>query len=375
MIMIERQKIVELSTKMVEIPSVTGRESECYAVLELAKDFLGNGVELRRIKNKTESGTTWSYLWGDENSLLTPRLLLSGHIDVVAAEDYQFRAKTEGDKLCARGAGDMKGHVASMLASYKKWLDEGGARGVGLLLTSDEEVGGFGGARYVVEHEGLRPDVVFIPDGEFDFNIVESQKAPHHFHVRALGEGGHASRAFQIDNPLNRIMKLYSAMRSKYSVATREDDWKSTFEMTVLNTKSGSANKIPSEVEAWFSWRWPLEQFSFEEGVADMMKFAKEFGCEILPDGHGMGEGCLTPRNADFVQIWKGVIEEKRGGKVGFCNMHGATDGRHFYAHKAKVLVTSGITSGAHSTKEWVDISSLVTLSEAIYDYQRKITK
>jgi succinyl-diaminopimelate desuccinylase len=369
-----KEQIIDLTRRLVEIPSVTGDEWECQRIIEMAVEMIGPRAMRREfVRTNTKGESVRSVLWGDENTMMEPRLLLAGHIDVVAAAANQFDAKIVGDRLYGRGAGDMKGFDAAMLVAYGKWIDEGGPRGVGLLLTSDEEVGGFDGARYVVEKEGLRPDVVFIPDGEFDFDIVESQKAPHHFHIQADGVGGHASRAYRIDNPLNRVIKLYQAMRTKYSLATLQNDWQSTFEMTVLETKNGSANKIPAEVEAWFSWRWPLEQFGFAEGVADMNRLAKEFDCQILPDGHGGGEGCLTQRTDTCVMTWKGIIEKQLRREVGYTNMHGATDGRHFYKYGARVLVTSGLSGGAHAIDEWVDLPSLVDLAEAIGIYAKEL--
>jgi succinyl-diaminopimelate desuccinylase len=366
-----KESIEDLTRRMVEIPSVTGRREESLAVLDLVDEFLGD------VDSKTfEKNGVVSRLWGDLEAIMNPKLLLSGHVDVVDAPERLFCPVIEDGRMFGRGAGDMKGFVASMVASYTDWITKmNGAHGVGLLLTSDEEVGGFNGTRYVID-EGLKAGVVFIPDGSFDYDIVQSQKAPHHFHVRAKGTGGHASRAFEIDNPVNRIWKLYGKMRGKYAKASLDDSWKTTFEMTVVNTdKESSANAIPSEVEAWFSWRWPLEQISFNQGVEDMKRFSKDFGVDILDDGHGMGEGCITDPSAEYVQIWKGVIEKKLGKKVGFQNMHGATDGRHFYMNGSEqVLATSGLTGAHHSGKnaevdEWVDLESLGVLSSAISEY------
>lgn len=392
----EIEKITNLTKRMVEIPSVTGKYAEAVTVLDLVNSFLKGSPELisRSFEsvNKETGEKFVSRLWGSNNSLLEPKLLLSGHIDVVQAESKFFQPVEKDGRLYGRGAGDMKGHAAAMIVAYKNWITEhGNSDEVGLLLTSDEEVGGFNGARYVVENGGMRPSVVFIPDGEFSFDIVDSQKAPHHFHVRALSttKGGHVSRAFELDNPVNRILLVYAEMRKKYALATKDDEWKSTFEMTIFNTGNGededrvinSANQIPQIADAWFGWRWPLEveiggqKPTFESGERNLKRIAKKYGVEILADGHGLGEGCYTNPEAPFVKKWKGIIEEIIDKKVGFRHMHGATDGRHFAKFGAKVLVTSAVTEGAHSNNEWVNIESLAQLAEAVYAYQQEITK
>lgn len=394
--MSRREHIQRLTQEMVEVPSVTGEREENLAVLDLVDGYLGGGVKL---ESKTfERKGVVSRLWGDPDSLMNPRLLMCGHVDVVDGDSGLFKPRVEDGRMYGRGTGDMKGNVAAMVDAYKRRLvEEGGPGGVGLLLVSDEEVGGFDGARYVVE-EGLRAPVVFIPDGTAgkDFDIDESQKAPHHFTIRALGEGGHASLAFEIDNPVNRIWRVYTAMRAKYGLATPQHPWQSTFEMSVIHTDnfdSRSANRIPAEVYASFSWRWPLEHFEYEEGVADMERWCAEHGCEIvwvdereeekrksgerIWKSHGLGEGMWVYTSRSEVQMWKGVIEEIIGREVGFAKAHGAADARHFYQadREAAIIVTQSRGGGFHNDGEWVDIESLVQLSEAIYRYQKLVTK
>lgn len=382
----ERQQITDLTRRLVEIPSETGREKEAVDIFNLVDEYLGKSTNLESItfegKNPADKGTYKSRLWGDHSTLMEPKLLLCGHIDVVSVpkdKQYLYSARVEKNKMFGRGTSDMKGGVASMLRAFKRRItEEGSPNGVALLLTSDEEHGGFGGASHLVTNEGLKPSVIFIPDGDnSSYGIIDNQKAPHHFRVVASGPGGHASRAFEIYNPLDAIIKVYLTMQGKYAKATKEDDWKSTFEMTVIESSSKSKNQISSTAEAWFSWRWPIEDFLLEEGREDMRK-----ACELTPgvklvEEEGFGDMCkVDDINAPFVTIWKGIIQDVANVEAPFKHMHGATDGRHFYREGFKqVLVTSGIGDGAHSDNEWVDIDSLVKLSEAIYKYQKEMTK
>jgi len=369
-----KKEILQLSEELIQIPSITGDNIACKRALEVLNKYLGEKLHLRVFKDNG----VYSYLWGDKNTLMTPKLLLSGHVDVVGVDEDEtlFKPVIRNGKLYGRGSGDMKGPDAAMVVAYKKWVEEAGARGVGLLITSDEEEGGFNGTRHVVE-QGLSPQIVFIPDGNIDFNIVESQKAPHHFVIEAKGPGGHASESFAVENPLNKLVAVYSEMREKYALASQNDNWKSTFEMTVINTPNKSKNKISNSATAAFSWRWPLEQITFERGRADMIAVCKKNGCDIIEE-EGGGEGCLTDKNAEFVKVWQTTIEEVIGRNTKFVNMHGATDGRHFYNGKnggsKNVLVTSVKTDKHHGTDEWVDIESLSQLAEALLIYKNKLT-
>lgn len=379
----EQEKIADLTKNLIEIPSITGKAAEAKRVFNLVDAYLGGeaGIVSKtfRGKNDADGKVYESRIWGDPKSLLTPELLLCGHIDVVdVAEDksYLFAPIPNQGILMGRGAADMKGGVAAILTAFKRRLEvDGAAAGVSLVLTSDEEHGGFGGIGNLIANEDLKPKVVFIPDGEgANFDIVDSQKAPHHFKVVAKGPGGHASRAFEIDNPINRVIKVYSEMQKKYALATVDDAWKSTFEMTVIQSLEKAKNQIPSEVSAWFSWRWPIEQIRFEQGRKDMLAVCKKYRVELTEE-EGFGAACkIDNKNAPYVQIWKAIIEKEIGKSVEYKNMHGATDGRHFYdAGIRQVLVTAPISGGAHANNEWVNIDSLVQLAKAVYNYQQEI--
>jgi acetylornithine deacetylase/succinyl-diaminopimelate desuccinylase-like protein len=86
-------------------------------------------------------------------------LLLQGHVDVVTTAHQRwthppFEGRLEDGEVWGRGALDMKGGVAMMLAAVLRAKAEGVRlpRDVVLLVLSDEENGGDLGARYLVEH-------------------------------------------------------------------------------------------------------------------------------------------------------------------------------------------------------------------------------
>lgn len=373
------KRITQLTSDLVEIRSETKNQEKVKEALDFVSGYL---KELNLTEVEFENNGVVSKLWVVPGQNFPLKILLCGHIDVVDANDDQYIPRIENGAMFGRGTGDMKGHDAAMIVALKDYIEKGGDGSVGLLLTGDEEVGGLNGAKFVLE-QGVSTDLVFIPDGEFNFGIVESEKAPHHFHVKAVGPGGHASKAFMIDNPINRLLKVYHGMQAKYAIATKENNWNSTFEMTTIKTGVNSENAIASEVDAWFSWRFPIEQFSFEERVNDIVNLCEENGCRLITEtikdangsvvekaGHGGGEGCFTDFNDPAVGLWKNVIEGVLGREIGKTNMHGATDGRHFYNKGSKVLITSADSGGAHvEDGEWVDLQSLARLSEAIERY------
>ena len=103
-----------------------------------------------------------------------PPLLLYGHVDVVttAEQTWQhppFAGVVAGGYVWGRGALDMKGGVAMLLASFLRAKAEGLhlPGDVVLVMLVDEEAGGDNGAQYLVEHHaGLFADMRYAL-GEF----------------------------------------------------------------------------------------------------------------------------------------------------------------------------------------------------------------
>jgi acetylornithine deacetylase/succinyl-diaminopimelate desuccinylase-like protein len=104
---------------------------------------------------------------------LAPGLLLQGHLDVVPAKGSWSRAPFGGEiaegYVWGRGALDMKGGVAMMLAAFLR-AAAADARPPGdvlLCLMSDEEAGSDHGARFLVEEHAELFDGVRFAIGEF----------------------------------------------------------------------------------------------------------------------------------------------------------------------------------------------------------------
>lgn len=360
---------INLTTKLVKIPSVTGNHKECAKAIKIIDEYLG-----KKFKSKTftKNGFT-SKLWSTSSTPMKPKLLLSGHLDVVdtGGNTKLFTPIIKNSTLIGRGAGDMKGHIAAMLVALKKHVKKNPNANISLLLTTDEEMGGFNGTRHVIS-KGLSPKTVFVPDGSINFNLVESEKAPHHFIVSSKGPGGHASKSFEIKNPINNIFNFYSDVRKSFAKADKKNPWASTFEMTFINTANKSKNKIPSEVTAAFSWRWPIEQIDFQKGRKKVLSLCKKHNCIVIKE-EGGGEGTLVNTKSHDIKKWKKIIEKSLNKKVRFTKSHGTSDARHFYNNKKcgtdNIIITSAATGGHHASDEWIDINSLFQLSKSLSSF------
>ena len=183
----------------------------------------GNEAQCVRYINSllTDAGYETSILAKDSNrpNLIArlkgqgtvPPLLLYGHVDVVSTANQKwthppFEGKVVDGYIWGRGALDMKGGIAMMLAAFLRAKAEGltPAGDVVLAILSDEEAGSDYGAKYLVENhaeqfEGIRYAIgefggFLIYIGQQKFYVIQvAEKQFCWMKLILRGPGGHAS--------------------------------------------------------------------------------------------------------------------------------------------------------------------------------------
>ena len=110
-----------------------------------------------------------------------PKLLLAAHIDVVPGPEALFTPKIDNDnqRMYGRGAYDMKMAIACYMLLLEELKERLGELDFGIMLTSDEEIGGMNGVRCLLE-AGYSADAVLLPDGGFNWNFEEAAKGVLH---------------------------------------------------------------------------------------------------------------------------------------------------------------------------------------------------
>jgi len=182
-----------------------GNERECiYWIKGLLEDL---GCEVRIIAGDAERPNLIARLAGAGQS---PPLLLQGHVDVVAARGQwqhdPFAGELSGGYVWGRGALDMKGGVAMMLAAFMRAKSRGivPPGDVILCLLADEEAGSDLGAEFLVrEHpelfEGVRHSIgefgAFTMDvaGRRFYPIMVAEKQVCWSRATLRGAAGHGS--------------------------------------------------------------------------------------------------------------------------------------------------------------------------------------
>jgi acetylornithine deacetylase/succinyl-diaminopimelate desuccinylase-like protein len=183
-----------------------GNEAECIRYVDNVLSSAGFETTVIALDPKRPNLIT--RLAGRGNA---PPLLLYGHVDVVTTESQEwqhppFEGRMVDGYIWGRGALDMKGSVAMMLAAVLRARAETltPSGDVVLAILSDEEAGGDYGARHLVEnHAHLFKDIRYAL-GEFGaftlhigsrrlYPIMVAEKQICWMKASVSGPGGHGS--------------------------------------------------------------------------------------------------------------------------------------------------------------------------------------
>ncbi|MBL8101453.1 MAG: M20/M25/M40 family metallo-hydrolase [Anaerolineales bacterium] len=195
------QKLIQFDTT-----NPPGNEAACIAYI---RGLLAEaGIESTILQKTANRPNLVAHLKGTGKA---KPILMYGHVDVVTTEnqkwDYPpFEGKVVDGMIWGRGALDMKGGVAMMVAAFLRAKAEGlqPAGDILLAIVSDEEAGGDFGVKFLVEeHPELFKDIRYAI-GEFGgftlqigkkrfYPIMISEKQICWMKAIVRGQGGHGS--------------------------------------------------------------------------------------------------------------------------------------------------------------------------------------
>lgn len=201
-----------------------------------------------------------------------PVLCFAGHIDVVPPGDEAswthppFAAQVADGVLYGRGAADMKGGVAAMLAAALRHVAEHGAAAQGsisFLITADEEGRALNGTRKVVAwmaDTGETPDHCILgePTNASDLGqtIKTGRRGSLNGRLTITGMQGHVAYPHLANNPLTGLVAVLKRYLDEVWDDGNASFAPSNLEVTSIDTGNPTVNIIPAKVSAQFNIRF-----------------------------------------------------------------------------------------------------------------------
>lgn len=325
--------------------------------------FSGTGLTVERVEHEGIPSVVVT------KGMKTPTVFLSGHFDVVPGEPDQFVPAVEGEKLFGRGAMDMKSGDAAMMHLMRDlaYTDHS----VGLMLTGDEEIGGFNGTAKLLE-AGYVSKVAIIPDGgEAVHYVMKGQKGILRAVVTARGVNAHGSMPWLGENAIDRLVQVLPVIEAQFLDLAKHpaDHWVTT--LNVGRIQGGVAtNQVPNVATAHLDIRFP-ETDSSRDIEARIRS--------VLPEGIGAEFSVLGPPVSveiehELARPFLHAIRDSGREPVWGVD-HGASDGRFFVDHGTLVLISQPDGGNLHAPGEWVHIPSIKFYYDVLRRYVDSVAR
>ncbi|OYW46834.1 MAG: succinyl-diaminopimelate desuccinylase [Sphingomonadales bacterium 32-68-7] len=291
----------------------------------------------------------------------------AGHVDVVPPGEGwtsgAFSPEVRGNLLYGRGAVDMKGAVAAMVAAVAEVPAEAGT--VSLIITGDEEGEALHGTRALIERMRTRGDV---PDlclvGEptsaqrFGDTMKVGRRGSVNVFLEVVGVQGHVAYPHLADNPLTRLVALLAELDAL--VLDEGTAWfqPSNLEITEIEVGNPAHNVIPERAKARISIR-----FNDLHSGASLAARVEEIAARYRASAHAVisGEPFLT-EPGPFSELIARAVEAETG-LVPEASTTGGTSDARFLKNLCPVIEFGLINATMHKRDEAVALDDLATLA------------
>jgi len=334
------QDIVTLTSMLMRFRSVKDNPSELKKIIDFVSGFFkGDGLVIKRfVKNNKHSVVILP------KGVRKPKLFFLCHADVVEADSKDFIPKIKGGNLFGRGSADMKSGLAIAMLLLKKHKH----KPIGLMVTTDEEIGGADGAGLLSKKYSA--DFIIATECS-DLRIVNKEKGVFWVKLIATGKSCHSSRPWDGMNAADLLIESYSHIR-KVLPQLKKEAWKTTMNLGLFN--AGKApNIVPGEAEMVLDIRY-TEDYNTKR-LERIIKGAvgKNIKVEVLSRVPLLNN---KKNDINIASLGKSIarVLKKKPELVG---EHGASDAR-FFAGKAACVMFGPYGYSLHGKDEHVNIKS-----------------
>lgn len=293
------------------------------------------------------------------------------HTDTVPARRWTgpggnpFVATFEQNRIYGRGACDMKGSLAAMLAATSQVDPASQTSPLWIVCTADEEIG-FEGAREMVKHSAAFSDIAAAdppciigePTG---LRVIHAHKGIVGFRVVSSGKAAHSSTDSGINANVAMVPMLQTLCEINERCQTDPQLQNPMFDPPTLTWNFGvsdgmnAVNVVPDQSTAWATFRTMpgVDGNGLIEQVRDRAeKLGLDF--EMFPGGDPM----QTPADAkcvhDLCELATPHIGKNRPAAVCY-----ATDACALGCLNQKMVCGPGEIAQAHTVDEFIEIEQL----------------
>ncbi|RJX67975.1 succinyl-diaminopimelate desuccinylase [Tsuneonella suprasediminis] len=356
----------DLAERLIACPSVTPAQGLVFDALEAMLVPLGFEID-RFVRGEAPDGPVENMLAVRAGPAGSRHFAFAGHLDVVPPGEgwtsAPFAPERRGDLLYGRGAVDMKGSIASMVAALGQIPADAGT--ISFIITGDEEGPAVYGTRALIDRmreRGLAPDLCLVGEptsvNRLGDMVKIGRRGSVNIWLEVEGVQGHVAYPHNADNPIPRLVAMLAELDAL--VLDEGTDWfqASNLEITDLEVGNPAHNVIPALAKARISIRFNDLHTGTELG-AKVSEIAARYGGRAIPVISG--ESFLTPPGAFSAMITE-AIRAETGIEPELSTSGGTSDAR-FLKDVCPVIEFGLCNATMHKRDEAVAMADLEALA------------
>ena len=306
-----------------------------------------------------------------------PLFVFAGHTDVVPAgnksewDSDPFEPQIRDDKLFGRGASDMKGSIAAMLASagtFLKLYPESSIR-IGLLITGDEEGKAENGTKKVVDwliDSNIFPTWCLVGEPTssliFGDTIKNGRRGSITGKVFLKGKQGHVAYPDNASNPIHSAIPIINRLlREKWDNGDSNFP-KTSIQIVNISSDAGADNIIPGDISFQFNLRFSPET-SAEKIKNKVIKELERSNFKFQIFWTHSADPFYSEPGTLAETIEKTLIEKLKISPK-FSMGGGTSDGRFLKKLECEVIEFGPTNQSIHKTNENISLSELSKLEK-----------
>ena len=316
----------------------------------------GNGLVIRKFTRNGKISIVASF-----RNAKKFQLILNAHFDVVPAPENFYKPKIKNGKIYGRGSDDCKGQVAILMHLMTHLSRQRKKPDVAIMLTSDEEIGGFDGVRHLLKDQKYKCDFAIVADGGDDWELVTKHKGVLQVKLSASGKTAHASQYWEGENAIEKLIQAYAKVQKIFPKMIKPS-WKTTSNLSRI-CGGQTINQVPDHAEMFLDIR--LVETDSEEKILKKLRRVKEVKVEKIFSANNHFTDVKDPYFLGLKASVQKVL--KRKAKTGY--VPGATDARYFSEKGMNAVIFKPLGFGPHSNQEHTAISSIEPYFRILLDF------
>lgn len=370
-------RTLDLAIDLIQRESVTPEDAGCQ---QLIADVLTN----IGFNNQPLPSAAVENLWSRRGNS-GPLFVFAGHTDVVPTgpvANWQyppFGASQIDGMLYGRGAADMKGSIAAMLAACERFITKYPHHqgSIGFLITSDEEGPATDGTIKVVEYlESKQEKIDYCLVGEPSSTarlgdiIKNGRRGSLGGKLIVRGIQGHIAYPHLAKNPIHLAAPMIAELSQQHWDNGNDYFPPTSFQISNIHAGTGASNVIPGQIDIDFNFRFSTE--STETVLKQRVENIVEKYCDDYQlDWNLSGLPFLTPEGS-LVNAIRESVSEICGYETELSTSGGTSDGRFIAPTGAQVCELGPLNKTIHQVDECVRIADLEQLSDV---YEKILVK